>query len=120
MRELPARKAILLPKYDYSQPGAYFVTICTRDRQNLFWSAVPIEPVGAAISRPQNGTDLPCRLTRFGELAEKAIGNISTRYETVTVDKYVIMPNHIHLLVSVSEKNCGRLIAAPTLSTIVG
>ena len=46
--ERPTRKPNRLPEYDYSQNGAYFVTICTADKKSLFW-----DTVGAAISRPR-------------------------------------------------------------------
>ncbi len=42
--ELPERKANRLKNYDYNTPGAYFITVCTKDRKNLFW-----ENVGATI-----------------------------------------------------------------------
>ena len=45
--DLPKRKPNRLKEYDYSSPGAYFITICTNDRRNLFW-----ENVGASIARP--------------------------------------------------------------------
>ena len=45
--DLPKRKPNRLREYDYSTPGAYFITFCTKDRKNLFW-----ENVGASIARP--------------------------------------------------------------------
>ena len=58
-KELPKRKDIRLKNYDYSSPGAYFVTICTENRKNYFWNG-SIDPqvfdwhsVGAIIDRPQ-------------------------------------------------------------------
>ena len=47
--ELPKRKQNRLAGYDYSTPNAYFITICTADRKNLFW-----KDVGAIIDRPKN------------------------------------------------------------------
>ena len=49
MNNLPQRKPIRLEDYDYSTPGAYFITICTANREPIFWSSV-----GADIIRPQN------------------------------------------------------------------
>lgn len=95
--------------YDYSTPGAYFITICTKDRANLFW-----ENVGASIARPQDVV-----LTAFGKTTEEAIQNVSLCYPSVMVDNYVIMPNHIHLLLRIITKIDGRPMAAPTISTVV-
>ncbi|MGM9524079.1 MAG: transposase, partial [Faecousia sp.] len=115
--ERPTRKPNRLPEYDYSQNGAYFVTICTGDKQNLFWNTV-----GADIIRQQMEDEdfvLHLPLSEYGRIAEQGILNIPQCYPSVTVEKYCIMPNHIHMILSFSH-DCGRLIAAPTLSRVVG
>lgn len=109
--EKPERKPNRLAEYDYSQPGAYFVTVCTRDRESLFWT------VGADIIRPE--TPVGELLSEYGKIAERAILAIPEHYSGVTVEQYVVMPNHLHLIVRISETG-GRLIAAPTLSTVIG
>lgn len=100
----PKRKPNRLKNYDYSQSGVYFITICTKDKENLFWD------VGATIGRPN--------LTKAGKIVERAILNIPKSYSSVTVDKYVIMPNHIHLLLHLHNEN-GRAMHAPTISTVI-
>ena len=119
---LPERKTIRLPEYDYSSPGAYFITICTQGKKNLFWDRQTVlnSSVGAAISRPQNATDLPCALSATGQLVERGSSNIPRVYPCVSVEKYVIMPNHIHMILCINGEESGRLVAAPTISTIVG
>ena len=107
--ELPARKPNRLPEYDYSVPGAYFITICTQNRACIFWDAV-----GASIARPQT---LP--LSKWGMIADTAIRNIPHHYPAVSVDTYVIMPNHIHLLLQIHTDADGRPLVAPTISTVV-
>ena len=109
--DLPQRKQLRLPDYDYSAPGAYFVTICTRDRRCILSDVT----VGAAISRPPE-----VRLTRYGEIVDLAIRNIPSVYPSVSVDHYVIMPNHIHLILQIHCVEDGRMISAPTISTVVG
>ncbi len=109
--ELPKRKQIRLPDYDYSSPGAYFVTICTHEKRCILSSVA----VGAAISRPPE-----VRLTRYGEIVDLAIQNIASVYPHISIDKYVIMPNHVHLILQIHTDKNGRLIAAPTVSTIIG
>ena len=107
----PKRKQIRLPEYDYSTPGAYCVTICTQDRRCILSEIA----VGAAISRPPE-----MRLTRYGEIVDLAIHNISSVYPSVSVGHYVIMPNHIHLILLLHCVEGGRMISAPTVSTVVG
>jgi len=84
MKDLPQRKNIRLQGYDYSQPGRYFITICTKDREFLFGDIM-------------NGTMF---LTKYGEIAENELINIPSHYDNVDINKFVIMPNHIHILIS--------------------
>lgn len=116
--ELPKRKRIRLTDYDYSTSGVYFITACSRDREPLFWSKTFPVAVGAAISRPLNAVPIPYKLTAHGKIVEQAINNIPERYSGVSIDKSVIMPDHVHLLMRI--ENNGRLIAAPTVNTVVG
>ena len=90
--ELPKRKKNRLTEYDYSTPSAYFITVCTGNRKNLFW-----KDVGAIIDRPKN---VP--LTNLGVIAQGSIEEISKHYPAISVDHYVIMPNHIHLLLQIN------------------
>ncbi len=106
---LPVRKVHRLREFDYSGCGAYFITVCTKNRKPLFW-----ETVGASIARPQ---DIP--LSPYGMIVDTAIQNIHTHYPTVQVDKYVVMPNHIHLLLRITGSENGRPMVAPTVSTVI-
>jgi len=75
-------------------------------------------PVGAIINRPQT----PVTLSKYGCIAEKTIHEIPAHYEGVIVNKYVIMPNHIHMILVLQNgyDSGGRLIIAPTrVSAIV-
>ena len=107
--ELPKRKQNRLTEYDYSTPNGYFITICTQNRRNLFW-----KNVGAIIDRPEN---IP--LSSLGLLAKQAILDIPKHYAAVTVDHWVVMPNHIHLLLQIHTDADGRSMIAPTISTAV-
>ena len=86
--ELPKRKPIRLPDYDYSTPGAYFVTICTKDRKCILSNLT----VGAdALGGPH------LQLTDTGKIVEQYI--LSTDLISgFRVEKYVVMPNHIHMI----------------------
>ena len=96
--------------YDYSQNGAYFVTICSHNRRNLFWRECRVDPCG----RPK------VTLSHLGQIAEETLQLMQEKYH-ISVDKYVIMPNHIHMIIGVYDDN-QRLTARvnPTLSQIVG
>ena len=93
--ELQKRKNIRLEAFHYGAGFAYFITICTKDRRNYFWN-----DVGATIGRPQ---DVP--LTDYGKIADSAINNISEIYPTVFIETYVIMPNHIHLIIRIDGED---------------
>ena len=108
--ELPKRKYMRLKNYDYNLPGAYFITICTEHKKPMLWNNV-----GADIIRPQN---IP--LSQIGKIVENGILQISQHYNNITVDKYCIMPDHVHLIISINTNTDGRQIAAPTISNVVG
>ena len=107
--ERPVRKPNRLREYDYSAPAADFVTFCRKDRKNLLW-----ENVGASIARPQTAV-----LSPFGRITETAIRNIPKYYPVVSVEHYVIMPNHVHLLLRIESEIGGRPVVAPTISAVV-
>ena len=109
MMEFPKRKPNRLKDFDYSQPNAYFITICTQNKEMLFW-----ENVGASIARLEKP-----QLSFYGNVVEKAILNISKHYSMITVDNYVVMPNHIHLLLQIYTDDNGRAMLAPTISIVV-
>ena len=99
--ELPRRKNIRLRDYDYAEAGVYFITICTKNKCPLLWDV----SVGTINYCPP--------LSRYGQIVDNAINNIHKIYPSVEIDKYVIMPNHIHMLMSLSV-NDGRAKPAPT------
>jgi len=94
-RELPTRKNIRLDGYDYSQAGYYFVTICVKDRHEMLGSVV-----GDGV------LDVPStQLSEYGVIAENHINAISDHYKHIDIQKFIIMPTHIHMLIFV--KDCG-------------
>ena len=107
MEDLPKRKSIRLSDYDYSQNGAYFITICTKDRQCVLWDSV-----GTGIARPP-------RLSHYGTVVDNAIQNIPKHYAGTSIDTYAVMPNHVHLLLRIAGDKDGRAMPVPTISIIV-
>ena len=107
--ELPKRRKMRLEGYNYSQNGAYFITICTHKKLMLFAN------VG-------NGLDHSAiALNECGLVAKNEIENISTHFAGVHVDKSVVMPNHVHAIIVIGcDGVAERSRPFPTLSTVVG
>ncbi|MEG0894888.1 MAG: transposase [Oscillospiraceae bacterium] len=89
--ELQSRKRNRLKGYDYSQNGLYFITICAKDREMLFGKIV-----GDGVQDTQN-----VKYTPYGKVVDNIIDCINNTYSNINIEKYVIMPNHIHLLIQV-------------------
>lgn len=105
---LPKRKSPRLKDFDYSSSGAYFITICTQNKACLLSRIV-----GEGLAPPAT------RLTNFGKVAQKQINQLENRFPSVCVDKYVIMPNHIHLILRLRKKT-GGASPSPTVSEVIG
>ena len=107
-QKLPARKPNRLPDYDYSTPGAYFITICTQDRRPILGHVVG----GGAFDAPK------VALSKAGAIVRRFIlsGN---QMPGIRVDKFVIMPNHIHVILMVDETAAGGTSRAPSPTNAV-
>ena len=90
---LPKRKNIRLNNYDYSEPGAYFITICTDKRRKILSKIVG----GDVLDAPH------VELMEYGRVADKYINQLNCHYENISVEQYVVMPNHIHLILFVRQ-----------------
>ena len=110
--ERPKRKRTRLEGYDYSKNGCYFVTVCTAGKEKLFWN----DQVGADSIRPEGPP-----LGPLGLLAEEKIREIPLHYPQIMLENYVVMPNHVHLLLTIGDPG-GRMVSAPTkdLSIVIG
>ena len=102
---LPVRKSLRLSHYDYNTPGSYFITFCTFDRRNLLSHIV-----GAIHESPE------LHLTAYGNIVEAAIRNIPDHLP-VAIDQFVIMPNHVHLIATITEENALRAIRESPLQS---
>ncbi|MEG2097947.1 MAG: transposase [Pseudoflavonifractor sp.] len=101
------RKEHHLAGYDYATPGYYFVTICSQVRGKDIFSSVL--SVGTA---DPGGPRL--RLTPLGKIIDDLICGIDSAYRDVHVDQYVIMPDHVHLLIQLGTGDGPPGSAAPT------
>ncbi|MBE5758732.1 MAG: hypothetical protein E7332_01670 [Clostridiales bacterium] len=99
------RKSPRLKDYNYGKNGAYFITVCTQNRENIF--SVIAEENAEAV------------LTEYGMIVEKWILELPEKYTSVFVDNYVIMPNHVHLLLTIADgliEEKGK----PSIASIMG
>lgn len=116
------RKPTRLRNFDYSTTGAYFITICTRDRMKIL-SEITREnltstnktndsrSVGEVLAPPAP------KLFPIGEIVEEQISDLEERYKDILIDEYVIMPDHIHLILMI--KNAGGASTSPTVNDII-
>jgi REP element-mobilizing transposase RayT len=104
---LPERKPARWQGFDYSNTGAYFVTVCVQNRKCLL-SAV----VGEGLAPPE------IKLTACGRIAEQQLLLLQSRYNCVQIDRYVIMPNHIHAILFLKNE-AGGASPSPTLSDVI-
>jgi REP element-mobilizing transposase RayT len=166
MRELRKRKPNRLRNYDYSKNGAYFVTICSKDRVQIF-STISDRDAGKQISggcethgggagehssplraqitqnncrgelrSPDAGSNEKCspdmrsperrrsQLTEIGLIIENEIKILSNTYANIHVSDFVIMPNHIHMVIIIEDdgrmiESSGRTQYAPTVSRVI-
>ena len=113
--ELPERKRTRLKYFDYSRNGAYFITICTQKRQKILSSIKKNENtqnVGEGLAPPE------MELTECGKIVEEQLLLLQERYSVVKIARYVIMPNHIHLIVHICNET-GGASPSPTISDVI-
>jgi putative transposase len=82
------RRSLRLPGYDYSQAGAYFITICTHNRIMLFGEVINDD----------------VRLNEFGMLVKHTWDNLPTHYDGIELDAFIVMPNHVHGIIILADE----------------
>ncbi len=87
----PQRKPLRLNNYDYSLNGCYFITICTHNKKSLF-------------GKIENGNMV---LNKNGLIAEENFKKIDLLYKNISVDTFVVMPNHVHAIIRISNDISG-------------
>ena len=87
--KLPKRKPTRLKDFDYSSIGAYFVTICTKNKVHYFGEIY----------------DDTMHFTGIGEYAESCVKEINEHFPIAEVLEYVVMPNHVHLLIHIESSH---------------
>lgn len=108
MESYPQRKTTKLKGYDYSQNGYYFITLCTNDRIKYFGNVSR----GGALLLPQMALSLK------GKVAYEQWLELQNRYKTIIFDEFVVMPNHIHGIISITGRR-EEQSPSPTADEIV-
>ncbi|MDD5488793.1 MAG: transposase [Candidatus Omnitrophica bacterium] len=85
-----SRKSIRLKNYDYTQQGAYYVTVCVNDRKCLFGDV-------------RNGEMV---LNEFGTIVQNEWIKTSEMRENIDLDEFIVMPNHIHGIINIVGAHC--------------
>lgn len=85
------RKAIRLKNYDYTQQGAYYVTVCVHDRKCIFGDVQDDEMV----------------LSDMGKIAEFTWMDLSRHNTNIKLDKFIVMPNHLHGIIKIVREGHG-------------
>ena len=80
------RRSIRLKEYDYSQPGAYFITICTSKKEYLLGKF----------------NDDTIHLNEIGKMVKKIWNELEERFPNIETDEFVMMPNHIHGIIFIN------------------
>ena len=116
---LPKRKNPRLSGFDYSS-GVFFVTVCTQNRKRLLSHITVVgEGLAPPVDTQSYSDDVRVFLSPCGKVAEEQLLALETRFEGVRITDYVIMPEHIHMLILIHSDEYGRPMVAPTMSRIV-
>ncbi|MDD5213686.1 MAG: hypothetical protein PHG82_04650 [Candidatus Gracilibacteria bacterium] len=83
----PERKKLRFSNYDYSRNGFYFITICTKNRENYFGEIIDEKMI----------------LNEYGLIVEKSWQEITKHYQNVIIDEFMIMPNHFHGIIIIDN-----------------
>jgi putative transposase len=90
--EIHHRKTIRLKGYDYAQPGAYYITICSYERQYLFG-----EIIGGVM-----------HLNLISETIQNCWHRLPQQFPFIELDAFVIMPNHLHGIILITDRNTNK------------
>lgn len=92
------RKRMRLIGYDYSTPGMYFITVCVKNKKWLLGRVVGCGDFDA----PE------MVLSEYGKILDRKLNLMNEKYHHIKIDKYVIMPNHFHLILNVTDYKSSR------------
>ncbi len=143
-KEFCNRKTTRLKSYDYGKTGMYFVTICVEGRKRILSEIIKVDDieisgetvqnlVGELLAAPDNerfelsenfegqtiyANNYKTRLTPIGEIAKQQMFDLEKRYNNVKINRNVIMPDHIHILINLRMEQ-GAASGSPTLHAVI-
>ena len=125
--KIKKRKEIRLKEYDYSAACAYFVTVCTKNKEHLLGKICVgdvLPDIPLALCRGRERSERPCadagaddspasqdvlpdipyvELTEYGQIVKQQFEIMNSLYDDIKVNHYIIMPNHIHFIVEITN-----------------
>ncbi|MBC8172676.1 MAG: transposase [Chitinophagales bacterium] len=102
------RKNIRLRNYDYSSDGLYFITICTKNRENHFGEIAAVDTVGiVGTSHVMSQRSQQMVLNEIGKIADEYLNDIPQHFSHVEMDEFIIMPNHVHCILVLDKSLVG-------------
>ena len=104
MEKVLNRQNLRLQDFDYSSEGAYFITICTKNRENFFGEIVCRERTSSLHKNNSNFL----KPTKIGKVLEKYWQEIPRHYPNVRLDEFCVMPNHFHGILFLEKENLMR------------
>ena len=96
----PKRKSPRMKCFDYATPTSYFITICTHEKKCIFGK--------------------PDALNKYGFIAQHAVMDIPILFSCAAIDHFVIMPNHVHILLTINAGKAERMDTVPNIPTMIG
>ena len=108
MIDFPKRKINRLENFDYSTPSSYFVTVCVAERERILWAESNEK------ERIEN-----IELSEIGKIVENEINKINLIYKSVYVEKHCIMPDHLHMIITIMPEEDVNEQKSPTISRII-
>ena len=126
MTKLSDRKSHRLKQYDYSQNGYYYVTVLIYNRNLLFGNILNKKPVGTRRAVSEIIPEI--NINQYGKIVREEWENTQRLRNNITLDEYVIMPNHIHGIIIINDTDTARRVPtgqfgkpiSGSLSTIIG
>ena len=106
-----------LKNWDYSHAGAYFVTVCSKDKRHIFGRIIrKAENTRTPVGRPLAAAAVS--LSTWGEIVQQELIDLENRFPSLKVGKYVIMPNHVHVIL-ILENDVAAASGRPTVPDII-
>ena len=105
------RKSVRLKDYDYSKEGYYYITICIKNRKEILSKIdsynAKYMSYNVGVGVPDDPNRIHIKLTTYGEIIEKQIKDINKIYNDIRIENYIIMPNHVHMIIELARQENG-------------